>query len=71
MVQKCLHELDTTGKDPRYQAVRLGLADGTSLFSVATIHAYLHNANFNPTPSELRSIAANYSAFLAGLDTLV
>jgi hypothetical protein len=71
MVQKCVHELDKTGKDPKYQAVRLGLADGTSLFSVATIHAYLHNADFNPTPTELRSIAANYSPFLAGLDTLV
>jgi hypothetical protein len=71
MVKKCVHELDATSKDPKYQAVRLGLADGTSLFSVATIHAYLHNANFNPTPTELRSIAANYSAFLAGLDTLV
>jgi hypothetical protein len=71
MVKKCAYELDKTGKDPRYQAVRVGLTDNTSLFSVATIHAYLHNANFNPTPTELRSIAANYSAFLAGLDTLV
>jgi hypothetical protein len=71
MVKRCAHELDKTGKDPRYQAVRLGLSDGTSLFSVTTIHAYLHNANFSPTPTELRSIAANYSGFLAGLDTLV
>jgi hypothetical protein len=71
MVKKCLSDLDKTGKDPRYQAVRAGLADGTSVLAVATIHAYLHNPNYNPVPSELRGTSANYGPFLAGLDTLV
>jgi len=71
MVLKCLNQIDRTGKDPKYQSVRTGLADGTSVFSVATIHAYLHNPDFHPTATEIRSIAANYSAFLAALDTLV
>jgi hypothetical protein len=70
MVKKCVGELDPTGKAPKYQWVRTGLNDGTSLFAVATIHAYLHNAHFNPTPSELRSTSSNLSAFLADLDTL-
>jgi hypothetical protein len=71
LVRKCVNELDPTQKDPRYQPVRAGLADGTSVFAVATIHAYLHNPNYHPTPSELRSTSANYGPFLAALDTLV
>jgi hypothetical protein len=71
LVKKCVYELDKTQSDPKYQAVRAGLNDGTSMFAVATIHSYLHNPHFNPTPSEVRSTAANYSAFLTGLDGLV
>ena len=71
MVKKCLNELDKTGKDKRYQAVRAGLADNSSVLAVATIHAYLHNPNYHPVPSELRGTSANYAGFLAGLDTLV
>ena len=71
MVRKCVNELDKTSKDPKYQAVRAGLADNTSVFAVSTIHAYLHNPAYNPVPSELRGTSANYAPFLAGLDTLV
>ncbi len=71
MVRKCVNGLDPSQKDPKYQAVRTGLGDGSSLFAVATMHAYLHNEHFRPVPSELRAIAANMSAFLIGLDTLV
>jgi hypothetical protein len=71
MVRKCVDALDPTGKSPMYQPVRAGLGDGSSVFSVRTIHAYLHNQHFNPTPSELTNASANYSAFLAGLDTLI
>lgn len=71
LVKKCLRALDPTEKDPKYQSVRAGLNDGSSMFAVATIHAYLHNQYYNPTPSEIRSTSSNYAAFLAGLDTLV
>lgn len=71
MVKKCLGQLDPTNRDSKYQPVRAGLLDNTSVFAVATIHGYLHNPHFHPTPSELRSTAANYAAFLRGLDTLV
>lgn len=71
LVKKCLRTLDPTEKDPKYQAVRAGLNDSSSMFAVATIHAYLHNQYYNPTPSEIRSTSSNYAAFLAGLDTLV
>jgi hypothetical protein len=70
-VRKCLSKLDATNKDQTYQAVRAGLQDGTSLLSVRTMQAYLHNPHFHPTGTELRRIAANYAPFLAGLDTLV
>jgi hypothetical protein len=71
LVKKCVKELDPTEKDIKYQPVRAGLNDGSSMFAVATIHAYLHNPHYNPTPSEVRSTSSNYAAFLAGLDTLV
>lgn len=71
MVKKCVQAMDPGSVDSRLQPVRTGLADGTSLLAVRTIHAYLHNVHFNPTPTELRTIASNYAAFLAGLENLV
>lgn len=70
-IQWCLQQVDPTSKDARYQGVRVGLTDGTSVLAIATMHAYLHNVNFHVTPTELRSIAANYKEFLAALDGLV
>ena len=70
-VRKCLHEVDPTDKDDRYQAVRTGLSDGTSLLAVATMHGYVHNRHYHPTATELRTIASNYEAFLQALDALV
>jgi hypothetical protein len=69
-VRRCLLALDSTGKDPTYQAVRAGLQDGTSLFSVTTLHGYVHNQHFHATASEVRTIAANYAPFLNALDGL-
>ena len=71
MVKKCVHTLDPTDKNAKYQAVRAGLNDGTSVLAVSTIHAFLHNPHFHPSPTELRTIASNYAGFLAELDTLV
>lgn len=70
-VKKCLREIDPTDKDPQYEPVRKGLADGTSVLAVATMHGYVHNPHHHPTGTELRSIAANYAPFLQALDGLV
>ncbi len=70
-VNKCLLKIDPSHKDLKYQAVRAGLQDGTSVLAVATIQAFLHNPHFHPTGTELRTIAANYAPFLAALDSLV
>jgi hypothetical protein len=70
-LQRCLRELDATGKDPKYQAIRLGLQDATSPFSIRTLHGYVHNVHFHATPTEVRGIAANYEPFLQDLDGLV
>jgi hypothetical protein len=70
-VKHCLTKIDPTNKDRKYQAVRAGLQDGTSVLAVGTLHAFVHNPHFNPTAADLRNIAANYSHFLAALDSLV
>ncbi len=70
-IRACLHRIDSTDKDPRYAAVRAGLQDGTSLMAAHTLHQYVHNPHYHPTTTEIRQNAANYSAFLTGLDALV
>ncbi|MGV1047034.1 MAG: hypothetical protein ACOYD4_00710 [Solirubrobacterales bacterium] len=70
-IKRALHLVDPTDKDDAYQAVRTGLTDGTSLLAIATLHGYVHNPQFHPTGSEVRTIAANYESFLAGLNDLV
>jgi hypothetical protein len=70
-IRACLHRVDSTDKEPRYAAVRAGLQDGSSLMAVQTLHEYIHNPNYNPTPTEIRQNAANYAPFLIALDGLV
>lgn len=70
-IKYCLTQIDPTGKAAKYQPVRTGLQDGTSLLAMKTIHAFLHNPHFVPTSDLVRGIAANYSAFLQELDSLV
>lgn len=70
-VLKCLNLIDPSGKNGLYQGVRTGLNDGTSMFAVRTLHAWVHNRFFAPTASDTRLTARNWSPFLAALDTLV
>jgi hypothetical protein len=67
-VRRALHIVDPTDKEPRFQAVRTGLQDATSLYAVSTLHGFVHNQHFHPSPTELRSIAAKYSDFLIAVD---
>jgi hypothetical protein len=70
-VKKCLTAIDSTNRDPAYQAVRAGLQDGTSMMAVATMHAWVHNPQWHPVATDLRQVAENYSPFLTALDALV
>jgi hypothetical protein len=67
-LQRVLNKVDPTQKDEKFQGVRQGLSDGTSLFAVGTLHGYVHNAHFHPVGSEIRAIAANLTPFLEALN---
>jgi len=67
-IQRALDAVDPTKKEKQFQGVRQGLSDGTSMFAVATLHAYVHNAHFHPDGSAIRSIAANLAPFLQALN---
>jgi hypothetical protein len=69
-LRKVLRLLDSTEKDPQFQNLRTGLQDGSSLYAVTTLHAYVHNPYFHPTNTELRSIAANLAPFLKSADAV-
>jgi hypothetical protein len=71
MVRECLTYLDPSGKDKKWSSVRNGLTEPNGMLATSTLNAWLHNPHFNPVPSYLRPTAANYSNFLAALDTLV
>jgi hypothetical protein len=70
-VKYCLTKIDPGNTAAKFQAVRVGISDGNSLLSVRTMQAFLHNAHFSPTGSDLRTIASNYAPFLIALDGLV
>lgn len=70
-VRRCLAEVDPSGKAPQFEAVRRGLAQQSSLMAVQTIHKFVHNKYFNPSPTDLRAWADNYSPFLQALDDLL
>jgi hypothetical protein len=67
-VRKCLQAIDPTSKASRYQGVRSGLQDGTSMLAVATLHGYVHNPDFHPTAADLRRFASNFEPFLQQLN---
>ena len=71
MVRECLTYLDPSGKDKKWTSVRNGLNEPNGMLATSTLNAWLHDPHFNPVPSYLRPTAANYSTFLAALDTLV
>jgi hypothetical protein len=67
-LKRCLREVDPTDKAAEYQGVRAGLNDNTSIYSVATLHGYVHNKDFHPTPSDVRGIVANLRPLLQNLN---
>jgi len=69
-VRKCLHLIDPTDKDKRYQAVMTGLQDATSFFAVDTLHAYVHNPRFHSSAADVRALAGGFSSFVVELDVI-
>lgn len=67
-LKRCLREVDPTDKDDLYQGVRAGLADSTSIYAVSTLHGYVHNKDFHPTPTDIRGIASNLKPFLQAMN---
>jgi hypothetical protein len=67
-IKKCLAAVDSTGKDQRFKAVRVGLEDGTSLYAVATLHEFMHNRHFQADRSHVDRIAENIEPFLQALN---
>jgi hypothetical protein len=70
-IRRCLDTVDPSKRDTKYQGVRAGLSDGTSIFAVATLHGYVHNRNFHPTPTDVRNIVGNLKPFLQAMNDLV
>ena len=70
-IEKCVNEIDKSGKDNKYVPVRTGLRDQNSLLAARTLHGYVHNPYFHPTSTELRTIAKNYLPFLKALNERV
>lgn len=68
MVKTCLHKVDPTGSHDRFQRVRIGLDDGTSLLAIASIQAMVHNPDVWPAPVDLRAIASGYTPFVVELN---
>lgn len=69
MVKTCLHKMDPTAKDDRFQRVRIGLDDGSSLLAIASIQAMVHNTDMWPAPVDLRAIASAYTPFVIELNS--
>jgi hypothetical protein len=67
-VEACLKDIDPRYTSKEYQALRTGLKDGTSLYAVATLHAFVHNPHYHADGTTVRSIAANIQPFLQALN---
>lgn len=68
---ECLDKLDPSRKDPKWQAVRVGLKDPNGLFAISTLNAWIHNPHFSPVPRDVLLNGSNYGGFLAALNGLM
>jgi hypothetical protein len=70
-VEACLRNVDRKYDGDQYQALRTGLQDGSSLYAVATLHAFVHNRHYHADGTTVRSIAENITPFLQALNDRV
>jgi len=69
-IKTALHRVDPSHKAKEYRALQAGLTDGTSIYSVNTLHAFVHNPYYQADGTTVRSIAANIQPFLQKLNDL-
>jgi hypothetical protein len=67
-VKKCLGKLDPKRDNKQFKAVRTGLDDGTSFYSIQTLHAFVHDKYFLADAITLGNIAGNMEPFLQALN---
>ena len=67
-IGRCIDKIDPGREDTRYAYVRTGLKDRSSVLAPDTLHEYVHNPDFYPSSTELRTIAKNYKPFLQALN---
>ncbi len=67
-VKKCLGKLDPKNKNKQFKPVRTGLSDGTSFYSIRTLHAFVHDKYFLADAITLGNIAGNMEPFLQALN---
>jgi hypothetical protein len=70
-IATCVDQLDSTGKDNRFKAVRNHVRSRDSIIGSNTMNAYLHNPDFHPTPTELRDTSDNYMSLLEALNSAI
>lgn len=70
-VRRALKDVDPTEKDKKWQPIRTGLQDASSLHSVSTLHAFVHHGSYHPTAGDVRNIAANWKPFVQALNDLL
>jgi hypothetical protein len=70
-IKRCVHEVDPTDRDPKWQQIRTGLSDGTSLHSINTLHAYVHSHLYHPKAGDVRALAAMFEPFLQAMNDSV
>jgi hypothetical protein len=69
-VEVCLGRVDSTHKAPEYHGLRVGLKDGSSMYAMKSIHAFVHNRHYHADGATVRSIAANVEPFLQAMNDL-
>ena len=67
-IKMALSALDPQAADSALSAVRSGMATKHHIFSAKTLHQYVHNRFWNPTPQEIRSIASNIEPLLGQMN---
>lgn len=63
-IKLTLSALDPQAVNSSLSAIRSGMATKHHVFAATTLHQYVHNRFWNPTPQEIRSIASNIESML-------
>lgn len=70
-VQIAVDTLDPSSSNPDLKVVKIGLKEDGWQHSLETLHAYVHNATFDPAPSEIKRAWERWHPFLEGMHAAV